>query len=306
MGDPAGVGPELCLTAAADSKLNETCRPMIYGDTRILDQVAMKLGLSFDPEAVINIPVAGSVDQINPGEINAVTGQSSFDFVEAAISQALAGEVAAVVTAPINKEAWNLANIKFPGHTELFAERAEEDSFCMLMTSPTISCSLVTCHVGYHEVPAMLTRERVLEVIVLTYEAMKRLREREPKLIVPGLNPHAGEQGLFGKREEEEFIVPAIVAAREQGIEVEGPLPPDTAFVPWKREKTDAYVCMYHDQGLIPFKALAFDTGVNTTLGLPIIRTSVDHGTALDIAWQGKADPSSMFAAIELAVKFSS
>lgn len=305
MGDPAGVGPELCLATASNSELTKVCRPVFFGDLRILERVAAKLGMNFNRDDVIDIPITGG-EAIVPGEVNATTGQASFDFVDAAIGRALSGEVAAVVTAPINKEAWNLANIKYPGHTELFAERAEQDRFCMLMTSPTISCSLVTCHVGYRDVPTMLTRERVLEVIVLTYEAMKRLRGREPRLVVPGLNPHAGENGLFGSREEETIIVPAITQAREQGIEIEGPLPPDTAFVPWKRENTDAYVCMYHDQGLIPFKALAFDTGVNTTLGLPVIRTSVDHGTALDIAWEGKADPSSMFAAINLAIKLSS
>ena len=147
------------------------------------------------------------------------------------------------------------------------------------MTSPIISCSLVVCHAGYQEVPALM-RRRISEVIVLTHEAMLRMRGRQPRLSVLGLNPHAGEQGLFGNGEEESVIMPAIEAARTQGIEIVGPLPPDTAFMPSQRERTDAYVCMYHDQGLIPFKALAFETGVNTTLGLPIVRTSVDHGTA--------------------------
>ena len=242
---------------------------------------------------------------LNPDKSVALTGQVSFNYVEAAIRDAIAGQVDAVVTAPINKKAWHAAGSRYPGHTELFAAQAETDMFCMLMTSPKISCSLVTCHVGLREVPALLTRERILEVIVLTHEAMKRIRGRDPRLIVLGLNPHAGEHGLFGNREEETVIGPAIDAAREQGIEIEGPLPPDTAFLPWKLEQTDAHVCMYHDQGLIPFKALAFDTGINTTLGLPIVRTSVDHGTALDIAWQGKANASSMFAAIELAVKLA-
>jgi len=154
-------------------------------------------------------------------------------------------------------------------------------------------------------VPKMLTTDRVLEVIELSAENLETIRGRKPKIVVCGLNPHAGEHGLFGYHEEEKIIIPAINAAREKGIDVEGPLPPDTAFLPWKRKATDVFVCMYHDQGHIPVKALAFDSAVNTTLGLPIIRTSVDHGTALDIAWQGKASPNSLYSAIRLAVKLA-
>ena len=151
----------------------------------------------------------------------------------------------------------------------------------------------------------MLTTELVLEVIQLTNEALTRICGRKPKLTTLGLNPHAGEGGLFGNREEETIIQPAVDAAIKQGIEICNPIPPDTAFLPWRREETDGYICMYHDQGLIPFKALNFDTGVNITLGLPLIRTSVDHGTALDIAWQGKADVSSLIAAVGLAAKLA-
>ena len=176
----------------------------------------------------------------------------------------------------------------------------------MMMTAPAFSCSLVTTHVGYDEVPKMLTSDLILEVIQLTDEALTRICGRKPKLLTLGLNPHAGEAGLFGNREEENIITPAIESAIQQGIDIEGPLPPDTAFLPWRRESTDGYICMYHDQGLIPFKALNFDTGVNITLGLPLIRTSVDHGTALDIAWQGKADVSSLIAAVSLAAKLAS
>jgi 4-phospho-D-threonate 3-dehydrogenase / 4-phospho-D-erythronate 3-dehydrogenase len=173
----------------------------------------------------------------------------------------------------------------------------------MMLTSEAITCSLVTVHVGYREVPALLTTDRILETIELTADAMERFRGRKPRLLVCGLNPHAGEHGLFGEGEEERIIAPAIVAAKAKGIDVGGPLPPDTAFLPKYRKATDAYVCMYHDQGLIPLKALAFEDAVNVTLGLPIIRTSVDHGTAFDIAWQGKADPSSLFQAVRLAAK---
>ena len=175
----------------------------------------------------------------------------------------------------------------------------------MMQYSEEITCTFVTVHVGYHEVPELLTTARILEVIELSAENLERIRGRRAKVTVCGLNPHAGEHGLFGNQEEEKFIIPAIEQAREAGIEIEGPLPPDTAFLPRKRASTDVFVCMYHDQGHIPVKALAFDSAVNTTLGLPIIRTSVDHGTALDIAWQGKATPASLFSAIELAIRLS-
>ena len=173
----------------------------------------------------------------------------------------------------------------------------------MAFFSETISCSLVTVHVGYHEVPEMLSVERINQVISLTRDAHRNLLGHEPKLAVCGLNPHAGENGLFGMGEEEAIIIPAIEQACTNGADIIGPLPPDTAFTAKRRETVDAYICMYHDQALIPVKALAFDDAVNVTLGLPIIRTSVDHGTALDIAWQGKADPSSLKAAVRLAAR---
>ena len=197
------------------------------------------------------------------------------------------------------------AGHRFPGHTEIFAERMKAPRSCMMLTSPELTCSFATVHVGYHEVPGLLTVQRILDVIELTSDAMRRIRSREPKLVVCGLNPHAGENGLFGQREEERFIKPAVDAARAQGLDIEGPLPPDTAFLPGRRQRTDAFICMYHDQGHIPLKALAFDSAINTTLGLPVIRTSVDHGTAFDIAWQGKANPNSLFEAVLLAAKLS-
>jgi 4-hydroxythreonine-4-phosphate dehydrogenase len=237
--------------------------------------------------------------------VSAATGRAGFTYVERAIDAALAEQVAAVSTAPLNKEAMHAAGIKYPGHTEIFADRTKAARSCMMQYSEEITCTFVTVHVGYREVPGLLTTERILDVIDLTAEALARLRGRPPTIVVCGLNPHAGEHGLFGDREEERIIIPAIEAARAKGIQIEGPLPPDTAFLPWKRKATDAFVCMYHDQGHIPVKALAFDSAVNTTLGLPIVRTSVDHGTACDIAWQGKANPSSLFAAVRLALRLA-
>ena len=321
MGDPAGVGPELCLRLLADKGVNQTCAPVVFGDSKVLNRCSQTLGLPL----AANVVELGSIEALSqtqepvvvnlanmpdasltPGVVNKETGAASFEFINRAIDAALAGHVDAVATGPINKEAWQAAGIKFPGHTELFAERAETDRFCMMMTAPAFSCSLVTTHVGYDEVTKMLTTDLVLEVIQLTHEALTRICGRKPKLTTLGLNPHAGEAGLFGNREEETIIQPAVDAAIAQGIDISNPIPPDTAFLPWRREETDGYICMYHDQGLIPFKALNFDTGVNITLGLPMIRTSVDHGTALDIAWQGKAEVSSLIAAVGLAAKLAS
>ena len=322
MGDPAGIGPELCLRLLADSKVAKNCTPIVFGDTGVMKVVAEKCGLTL-PSTVFslaefeNAPLEDLSSRLvdvpglelanaTAGAVNAHTGAASFAFINSAIDAALAGKVDAVATGPINKEAWQAAGIKYPGHTELFAERAKTDQFCMMMTAAEFSCSLVTTHVGYLEVPSMLTSELILEVTELTYDALERIYGHKPKLAMMGLNPHAGEGGLFGNREEETIIMPAVIAAREKGIDMTDPLPPDTAFLPWRRAETDGYICMYHDQGLIPFKAFNFDKGVNITLGLPnLIRTSVDHGTALDIAWQGKAEVSSLISAVELAAKLS-
>ena len=321
MGDPAGVGPEVCLHLLADEAIARECVPVVFGDAAILRRVAEVASLplrapvisadqwqrgwsTVDQSSVLDLK-ALSADAVQPGKVSAATGRASFTYVDKAIDAALAGEVVAVSTAPLNKEALHDAGINYPGHTEIFADRTNAPRSCMMQYSEEITCTFVTVHVGYRDVPALLTKERILDVIELTHDGLMKLRGREPKLAVCGLNPHAGEHGLFGEREEERIIIPAIEAARAKGISIEGPLPPDTAFLPWKRKATDAFICMYHDQGHIPVKALAFDSAVNTTLGLPIIRTSVDHGTACDIAWQGKANPSSIFSAVRLAIRLA-
>jgi 4-phospho-D-threonate 3-dehydrogenase / 4-phospho-D-erythronate 3-dehydrogenase len=319
MGDPAGIGPEVCLQLLADEGLARQCVPVLFGDAGILRRVAEVARLACAAPVItreqwlanwsaVDRPTivdwrALAADDVQGGVVSAATGRAGYTYVERAIDAALAGQVAAVTTAPLNKEALHAAGINYPGHTEIFAARTQAPRSCMMQYSEEITCTFVTVHVGYREVPGLLTEERILDVIELTAEALARLRGRPPKIVVCGLNPHAGEHGLFGEREEERIIIPAIAAARRQGLEIEGPLPPDTAFLPWKRQATDAFVCMYHDQGHIPVKALAFDSAVNTTLGLPIIRTSVDHGTACDIAWQGRANPSSIFSAIRLALR---
>ncbi len=321
MGDPAGVGPEVCLQLLANPEVREFALPVVFGDAAILARCAETTALpaptrvisewewpdaraSLDGPAVLDL--RGFDDTgFEPGVVGAATGAAAYRYIEASIDHALAGSVAAVATAPLHKEALRAAGILHPGHTEIFAEKTGAERACMLQYSDEVRASFVTVHVGYHEVPGLLTRERILDVIELTAEAMRRIRGTEPKLAVLGLNPHAGESGLFGDLEEERLILPAIEAARSAGLGVEGPLPPDTAFLPEKRRAIDAFVCMYHDQGHIPLKALAFDTAVNTTLGLPIVRTSVDHGTACDIAWQGKAKGSSLVEAVRLAAKLA-
>jgi 4-hydroxythreonine-4-phosphate dehydrogenase len=303
MGDPAGVGPELALRLLADAAVRRLCTPVVYGDAAVLDRVANHLGWML-PDAN-GIRDLGSVGEFTPGAVSAACGAAAYRYFTAAIDDALAGRVDAIATCPINKESLHAAGVPFPGHTEILASRTNAARSCMMLTAPEITCSLVTVHVGYREVPALLTVERILDTIELTADAMQRIRGKKPRLLVCGLNPHAGEHGLFGDREEERIIEPAIAAARAKGIEVSGPLPPDTAFLPKHRNEADAFVCMYHDQGLIPLKALAFDEAVNVTLGLPIVRTSVDHGTAFDIAWTGEADVSSLVHAVRLAAKLS-
>ncbi len=303
MGDPAGVGPELCLRLLRDERVLTMCTPVVFGDAGVLVRVAKRLGWPEPaPEFVYDLQ-AIDAEAVEPGKVSAACGKAAYEYVTSAIDAALAGQVDAICTGPLHKEALHAAGVPFPGHTEILASRTNAARSCMMLTAEAITCSLVTVHVGYREVPALLTVRSVLDTIELTAEAMRRIRGRAPRLLVCGLNPHAGERGLFGDREEERVILPAVEAARASGIDVRGPLPPDTAFLPKYRAACDAYVCMYHDQGLIPLKALAFEDAVNVTLGLPIVRTSVDHGTAFDIAWRGVADVSSFVQAVKLAVK---
>lgn len=321
MGDPAGVGPEVCLQLLAHPEITKECVPVIFGDASIMQRVSEVTGLPFqaqivnhqtwksqhlklDQPTVLDLELL-KADEVSPGVLGAHTGAAAYTYVNAAIDAALAGEVVAVSTAPLNKEAMSMAGFHFPGHTEIFASRTNASRSCMMQYSEEITCTFVTVHVGYREVPDVMTTARILDVIELSGEALYGIRGHDPKIVVLGLNPHAGEHGLFGDREEERIIMPAIEAARAKGWQVEGPIPPDTAFLPWKRKSTDVFICMYHDQGHIPVKALAFDCAVNTTLGLPIIRTSVDHGTAYDIAWQNKANPGSLFHAARLALKLA-
>lgn len=320
MGDPAGIGPELCLRIMREPTVLSECVPLIFGDAGVLRRVARECGL---PGPDREIPISGwlerkaarapavidcrtlDVSSVQPGKVQANCGRASFEYIRLAVKYAMAGEVAAIATAPVNKEALHAAEVPYPGHTEILAALTKSPRVCMMLTSDQLTVSMATTHVGFAEVSRRLSAERIRDVIELTNEAMRRLAKPHPRLGVCGLNPHAGEHGLFGHREEEELIEPAIAAARSKGINVDGPIPPDTAFTANRRREYDAIVCMYHDQGHIPFKMLAFDTGVNITLGLPIIRVSVDHGTAFDIAWMGRADPTSMIQAVLCAARLA-
>lgn len=321
MGDPAGIGPEICLAALGSEVVKRVCIPVLFGDAEILRRVAGH-GFKNWEDAVITLPEFEVMDpvkkpcvvdcravdarKVRPGRIAAACGRASYAYIESAVRQAMAGRIQGVVTAPIHKESLNLSGVKHPGHTEIFTALTGARRSCMMLYSDVLTVTMVTTHVGYVDAPGKLTVERILAVIELTAQAMRAMLGREPRLGVCGLNPHAGEHGLFGRREEERLVAPAVRRARLRKIKVEGPLVPDAVFTTHQRKRYDAVVTLYHDQGHIPFKMLAFDTGVNLTLGLPIVRTSVDHGTAFDIAWKGKADPGSMFSAVKVAALLAS
>lgn len=297
-GDPAGIGPELVLKLLA----NPPCPNLrVIGCGNHLSQIASQLQLPFTDDHLIDLPLPES---IKIGEISPVAGEHSFACLEAAVEGAIDGAFSGVITNPIHKEAWYRAGKFYPGHTEYLVEKTSSPDHAMMLTSDEITCSLVTTHVSLASVPELLEEKRMLEVITLTHKAISTIKGKPARLAMPGLNPHAGEGGLFGS-EEIELIIPVLEKARSRGINIIGPLSPDTAFLPAIREDIDAYVCLYHDQGLIPLKTLAFDLGVNVTLGLPIVRTSVDHGTAFDIAGKGIASVSSLIEATKLAQKLT-
>jgi 4-hydroxythreonine-4-phosphate dehydrogenase len=321
MGDPAGVGPELSARALA-SRSPSSMSLVVFGDWELLHAAAEISGCSFKAHRVSHedwVACSGAIDsesalqhvvvdlgnvpleQLERGQVSAQGGRASYEYLVAAIDAALALQVDALVTAPINKAALHAGGFAYPGHTEILSERTQTNDYGMMLTAPEITCSLVTTHVPISEVPRRLSSEAIVRMIRLTDSALKKMKNKSKiRLTVLGLNPHAGEGGLFGD-EEARLILPAIEQARQEGYDVRGPLPPDTAFLAGVRSQTDGYICMYHDQGLIPLKTLAFDEAVNVTLGLPIVRTSVDHGTAYDIAWKNKVQFSSMLAAIDLA-----
>lgn len=321
LGDAAGIGPELVLRALSAPDLAHQFRIFVYGNATLLTRVADAARIPL-PAGLIVLPFPHPADDVpgqghvlfdfpfeaastlTPGAPQAVCGHAAHQWITAAVEAILSGRQQALVTAPINKEAFHLAGIHVPGHTELLSRLTSSPDPCMAFYSPELMVSLATIHEPLSKVPGLLSVPSLLRTLQLTHEGCLRFGIRKPSLAVLGLNPHAGENGLFGD-EESRIILPAIRQAQAEGLNVTGPLVPDTAFsgclMKHGKAPFDAYVALYHDQGLIPFKMVAFDTGVNVTLGLPFLRTSPDHGTAFNIAWQGIASPESLFNAIRLA-----
>jgi 4-hydroxythreonine-4-phosphate dehydrogenase len=277
-GDPAGIGPEIAERAAADPRVRVVCDPIVYGP-------------------------APSV-RVTPGVLSAEAGRAAYDIIVRAVDDARSGAVDGIATAPVNKEAFRLAGLPWHGHTDLLAHLTSSPHVAMMFDSDALRVVLATVHVPLADVPRLLTAALMEQTIALTARELPSFGVAKPRIAVAGLNPHAGEHGLFG-REEADAIAPAIEACRARGIDVSGPFPGDTVFVRARRREFDVVVACYHDQGLIPVKLVAFGQAVNVTLGLPIVRTSVDHGTAFDIAGKGVADYGSMMAAVLLAAKLA-
>ncbi len=306
MGDPVGVGPEIILKALAARRVRGAVRPVVVGDGRILAHLANLLKLRVPPPAEVKSLSNLNPKSILPGRASPAASRAMITYIEEGVRMALAGEADAVVTGPINKEAARRGGFRFPGHTEFLAELTGAKNFAMMLAGEDLLVVPVTTHVPLADVPALITPGKILKTIMVTDAAFKTyFKKKKARIAVAGLNPHAGEGGLFGK-EEKSIIAPAVKKARSLGIDARGPLPADTVFyLAAVRREFDCVVCMYHDQGLGPMKLLHFEDGVNVTLGLPIIRTSVDHGTAYDIAWKGEASPKSMINAILIAARMA-
>ena len=316
MGDPAGVGPEIILKAI-QPELFATCVPIVIGDVKMLQRAAQWVHVQLPIVPIKTLADIGSEqaiycydmpcvpDDLPVGTVQKEAGHAAYLFLEKAIQLAQAKEIAAICTAPLNKEALHLAGHHYPGHTEILAHLTGVEDYAMLLSSPTLNVIHVTTHIGLIDAIQQITVERVAKVIKLAHDAMKKAGIAQPRIGVCAINPHAGENGLFGYGEEEEKINPAVRQMQQLGLHVEGALPADTLFYRATRGDFDIVVAMYHDQGHGPIKVLGIDAGVNITVGLPIIRTSVDHGTAFDIAGTGKAEEKSLLEAIRQAVQFS-
>ena len=300
MGDPAGIGPELAVRAADSPRWEGRARFVIYGVESVLLEAAKRWSGGRLPRIQpVDGPAFGS---FRIGEAQPECGRCAYDALTMAVRDALSGEVDAIVTAPMNKYSVNLAGIPFTGHTERIAELCSCRDYVMMQSSGSLRMVFVTCHVPLARVPELATRAEIVRVARLLDRAVRDEGIEHPRLAAAAINPHAGENGCMG--DEDEFQTkPALAELRASGIAIDGPFPPDTLFIDSTRKKYDGLVTMYHDQGHIPFKMLAFDRGVNSTLGLPIIRTSVDHGTAFEIAGKGVADTGSLAAAFRIALK---
>ena len=327
MGDPAGVGPEIIARAAAEPAVRAACRPVVIGAAATMREALALVGGGQAVHAVsrvadcrwaegtVEVLDLGNVDMatLPRGEVSAAAGRAAYEYIERSVALAQAGEIDAIVTAPVNKEALAAAGVQHSGHTEILAQLSNTRDFAMLLMGKELKVIHVTTHVSLRRVPDLVTRERVLKTIRLAQKTLEGLGQPHGRIAVAGLNPHAGEDGLFGD-EERQQIVPAIEAARAEGLSVTGPLPADTLFSRARGGEFDIVVAMYHDQGHIPVKTLGFEydettkkwtglSGVNVTVGLPFLRVSVDHGTAFDRSWKGVANHQSMVEALDVATR---
>lgn len=311
MGDPAGIGPEIVAACLAEPLADVTA--FVIGDVEALQQAVRLRRLPLSVRRIQTAAEAsgrpGEIDILGQcalppdlavGRVDARAGRASFDYVDIGIDLALAGQIDAIVTAPIHKAAWHAAGILYPGHTELLADKSGVADFAMMLFNDELRVVLVSIHVPLREAIELVTVERQVRIIRLADKAMRDMGMARPRVAVAGLNPHAGEGGLFGV-EDQEIIAPAVAQARTLGIDATGPWPGDTVFMNARRGAFDVVVAQYHDQGLIPLKYMGLDKGVNVTLGLPFVRTSVDHGTAFDIAGHGIADAQSLATAVAAA-----
>lgn len=318
MGDPAGIGPEIILKAFIDDRV-KNLHVVVIGNYYVMESVMKAIGIAGIKlnkiekieEADFHLAILNvlhidniCIKTLEPGKVQAMAGNAAFEYVKLATELAMKGEISAVATAPLNKEAMHLAGHKFPGHTEILAHYTNTKDFAMLLFDDLLKVIHVSTHISLKQAIETLNKDRIASVIQIAHDTLKLVGYEAVKIGVAGINPHAGEGGLFGDEEIRE-IIPAIDRKKAEGINVDGPVPPDTIFLRAKEGEYDVVVAMYHDQGHIPLKLLGFHSGVNVTAGLPVIRTSVDHGTAFDRAWKGISNPSSMIQAILLAHKLS-
>ncbi len=318
MGDAAGVGPEIIVRALADRAVREMSRPLVIGDAARLRRAAEITGIGVEVRAVAGpehaayapgtidcVDLGGIPEDLPFGELSAVAGDGAYRFVERAVTLVTERRVDAICTAPLNKEALHAAGHRYPGHTELLAELTGTDEVSMMLSAPTLRVIHVTTHIGLVDAVERIDDGLVERTVRRGHATLVTSGVAAPRIAVCGINPHAGENGLFGRGEEADKIVPAIERLRADGVDAQGPLPADTVFFRAARGDFDLVVAMYHDQGHGPVKVMGLESGVNITVGLPVIRTSVDHGTAFDIAGTGRADHASMLEAIRQAVELA-
>ncbi len=300
IGDPAGIGPEIAVKIASNQKIKEIANIIIYGAKNIIETASAKFANNQQFQIVNTDDL--KFENIILGKADAMCGKSAYKTIIQATKDTINQNVDAVVTAPMCKYSVNLANITFTGHTELIAKLCETANYAMMQSSGNLRVAFVTTHIPLNNVIDNISVERIVNVTNLLHNVIKKEGIKNPKIAIAAINPHAGEYGYMGN-EDEKIVKVAIAELARNKINIEGPFPSDTLFIEKIRTQFDGIVSMYHDQGHIPFKMLAFDTGVNSSLGLPIIRTSVDHGTAFDIAWKGTANTSSLYAAVITAIK---